>query len=262
MGNMSLTYDRIYLGVSQLVWGYDLSRADRLVQCLDEASEIGYEGVLLFDSTLPFWYNRPGELKEMLEQRKLKVAAVILQPSLDFKGTIQLAKFVSEIGGDRLVISGRDGTQTEWKISLPLLERHGEIANAHGLRANYHHHTGWIAETMEQYEQLLADIDRKKLGAMLDCGHATLDFKGHSALEFYSKHSDIVEYIEFKDYSPKTDLRTEVGKGTCDFRGIAKALKEHDYKGWIVVEQNGTSGTPKGSSQESYRFIREELGLP
>lgn len=259
---MNPTYDRIHLGVSQLVWGYDLSRADRLVQCLDEASDIGYEGVLLFDSTLPFWYNRPTELKRMLDERMLTVAGVIHRPSLDFKSTAQLARFVVAIGGDRLVISGPDGTQAEWNISLPLLERHGEIANANGLRANYHHHTGWIAETMEQYERFLSDTDRRKIGAILDCGHATLDFKGHSALEFYNKHHDVVEYIEFKDYSLQTGLRTEVGKGTCDFRGLARSIKEHGYKGWIVVEQNGTAGTPKGSSQESYLYIREELGLP
>jgi inosose dehydratase len=255
------TYDRIYLGVSQLVWGYDLSRADRFVQFLDDAREIGYEGVLLFDSTLPFWYNRPRELKGLLDERGLALAAVIHRPSLDFKGTTQLAKFVAEIGGNRLIISGRDGTQAEWRISLPLLERHGEIANAHGLRANYHHHTGWIAETMEQYERLLAETDRQTLGAMLDCGHATKDFVGHSALEFYQRHHDVVEYVEFKDYSPATDLRTEVGKGTCDFQGIAQSLKAHGYKGWIIVEQNGTAGTPKGSSRESYRYIREELGI-
>jgi inosose dehydratase len=253
--------DRIRLGISQLVWGFDLSRADRFIQFLDEASAIGYEGILAFDSTLPFWYNRPKELKGLLDDRGLVLAAVIHRPSLDFKGTTQLAKFVAELGGDRLILSGRDGTQAEWHITLPILQRHGEIANAHGLRANYHHHTGWIAETMEQYERLLADTDRKKLGAMLDCGHATKDFVGHSALEFYNRHHDIVEYIEFKDYHPDTDLRTEVGKGTCDFPGIARAIKEHGYKGWIVVEQNGTTGTPKGSSQESYRYIREELRI-
>jgi sugar phosphate isomerase/epimerase len=258
---MNPTYDRIHLGVSQLVWGYDLSRADRFIQCLDEASAIGYEGVLLFDSTLPFWYNRPRELRSLLDERKLAVAAVIHRPSLDFKGTTQLAKFVAEIGGDRLVLSGRDGSQAEWHISLPLLERHGEIANAHGLRAVYHHHTGWIAETMEQYERLLVDTSRAKLGAMLDCGHATLDFVGHSALEFFNRHHDIIEYVEFKDWSPSTGLNTEVGQGTCDFRGIARAMKVNGWKGWVVVEQNGTARTPKDSSQQSYRYIREELGV-
>lgn len=175
---MNPTYDRIHLGVSQLVWGYDLSRADRLVQCLDEASDIGYEGVLLFDSTLPFWYNRPTELKRMLDERMLTVAGVIHRPSLDFKSTAQLARFVVAIGGDRLVISGPDGTQAEWNISLPLLERHGEIANANGLRANYHHHTGWIAETMEQYERFLSDTDRRKIGAILTAATPRSTSKG------------------------------------------------------------------------------------
>jgi sugar phosphate isomerase/epimerase len=97
---------------------------------------------------------------------------------------------------------------------------------------------------------------------MLDCGHATKDFKGHSALEFYQRHHAEIEYVEFKDYSPETDLSTEVGRGRCDFPAIAAALKEHRYAGWIVVEQNGTSRTPKESSAESYRYIRETLRLP
>ena len=44
----------IRLGISQLAWGYDLSRPDGWLRFLDEASEIGYEGILAFDSTLPF----------------------------------------------------------------------------------------------------------------------------------------------------------------------------------------------------------------
>jgi len=83
--------------------------------------------------------------------------------------------------------------------------------------------------------------ERRYLGAMLDCGHATKDFVGHSALEFYQRHHQIVEYVEFKDWSPATDLRTEVGRGTCDFTGLAQALKEHHYGGWICgrAERHG-----------------------
>jgi sugar phosphate isomerase/epimerase len=259
---VSQKYDRIHLGISQLVWGYDLSRPDRFIQFLDEAQAIGYEGVLLFDSTIPFWYHRPKELKGMLDERGLALAAVIHRPSLDFKGTAQLLDFVAALGGDRIVLSSRDGTAAEWHISLPLLQRHGELAAARGIRAVYHHHTGWIAETMEQYERLLADTDRRYLGAMLDCGHATKDFVGHSALEFFQRHHAEIEYLEFKDYSAETDLRTPVGRGQCDFLSIAEAIKRHGYRGWIVVEQNGTDGTPRASSTESYRYIREQLRLP
>ena len=253
--------NRVRLGISQLAWGYDLSRPDRWLRFLDEASEIGYEGILAFDSTMPFWYNRPAELKRMLDQRKLELAAVIHQPSLDFRGTRRLVEFVKQLGEPTVVLSGRDGRAEDWAIVLPILRRHGEIAAEHGLKTVYHHHTGWIAETMEQYERLLAESDPRYLGAMLDCGHATKDFVGHSALEFFERHHDEIRYVEFKDFSPQTDLRTEVGRGTCDFEGIAAAIKKHGYAGWVVVEQNGTNSSAKESSAESYRYIREKLGL-
>lgn len=253
--------DRIRLGVSQLVWGYDLSRPDRLKWCLDEAAEIGYEGVLLFDSTVPFWYTRPHELKALLDERGLALAAMIHRPGLDLKGTRRLARFVKDIGGDRLVLSTRDGRPQDWAITLPLLERHGQLAGEAGLRCVYHHHTGWIAETFEQYERLLAETDRRWINAMLDCGHATKDFLGHTASEFLEKHHDIIEYVEFKDYTRETDLRTEVGRGSCDFKAVADGLRKHNYRGWVVVEQNGTATTPKQSSVESYRYITETLGI-
>src|SRR5438105_274047 len=97
---------------------------------------------------------------------------------------------------------------------------------------------GWLrfldAASEIGYERLLAETDRTYLGAMLDCGHATKDFKGHSALEFLQKHHAIVEYVELKDWSPTTDLKTEVGRGQCDFPAIASLLKEHAYSGWVV----------------------------
>lgn len=251
----------IRLGVSQLVWGYDLSRPDLFIKCLDEASEIGYEGMLLFDRTLEFWFNRPAELSRILSARKLALAAVIHRPGLDFRGTRRLAQFVAEIGGDRLILSGRDGRAEDWGIVVPLLQRHGEIAHEYGLRTLYHHHTDWLAETMDQYEKLLLETDRKYLGAMLDCGHATRDFIGNSALEFYERNHRIVEYVEFKDWSVEMDLATEVGRGRCDFQAIAASLKAHEYSGWVIVEQNGTDGTPRASSAASFRYVRETLLL-
>jgi sugar phosphate isomerase/epimerase len=248
------------IGVSQLVWGYDLSRPDRWLQFLDEASEIGYEGILAFDSTLPFWYNRPAELKGRLDARRLAVAAAIHQPGLDFIGTRRLAKFVRAIGGDRLVLSGRDGRPEDWAISLPLIERHGQIAAEEGLRLVYHHHTGWIAETREQYERLLAETDRRYVGAMIDCGHAARDFVGHTPQDFIRAHPEI-EYVELKGHGPDADLAHEVGRGVQDWPAIADALRAIDYRGWIVVEQNRTSRTPKESAAESLRYIRQTLGL-
>jgi inosose dehydratase len=249
----------VKLGVSHLLWGFDLQRVDLMVRFLDDAAAIGYQGVLLFDTSASAWFSRPAELKGMLDARKLQLAGVILRPGLDFLGTAGLVKWMAEVGGEVMVMSGRCGTEADWRIVLPILERHGEIARQHGITPVYHHHTNWIAETMEQTERLLADTDPKKLSAMLDCGHATKDFVGHSAEEYLRRNHDRIKYVELKDWTPETDLNTEVGAGKCDFPGVARALRELKYQGWIVVEQNPPQRDPKASSQRSFDYITKTL---
>ena len=126
-------------------------------------------------------------------------------------------------------MSGPCGTEAEWSIVLPALQRHAEIAKQYGVKGVYHHHTNWIAETMEQTERLLAETDPTILRAMLDCGHATKDFVGHTAAEFFRRHHDRIDYVEFKDFTPASDLRTEVGRGQCDWQSVAAALREFNY---------------------------------
>lgn len=254
------TYDRIRLGVSSLVWGADLAEQPRFEVFLDEAAEIGYEGILVFDMTVMPWLDRPDEFKALLARRNLEFTGVILRPNIDFVGTDRLTKFMAAAGAEVMNISGRDGTAAEWDIVIPALQRHAEIAHGNGIRASYQHHTGWIAETMEEYERLLAETSRELLGVMTDVGHATKDFVGHTAEEFILRHPEL-EYIEFKDYAPESDLRTEVGRGQANWPAIAEAVRKIDYKGWIVVEQNGSFRPPKIGSAESFHYVRDVLGL-
>jgi inosose dehydratase len=257
---MARTYDRIRLGVSSLVWASDLSEQGPFETFLDEAAEIGYEGILVFDMTVVPWLDKPAEFKALLQKRDLDFAGVILRPNIDFRATDRLCRFMAAAGADVMNISGRDGTKAEWDIVIPALMRHAEIAHNHGIRASYQHHTGWIAETMEDYERLLKDTDRKYLGVMTDCGHATKDFVGHTAQEFILRHPEL-EYIEFKDYTPQTDLNTEVGRGLAEWPAIADAVRKIDYKGWIVVEQNSSFRPAKIGAAESFHYVRDVLGL-
>jgi sugar phosphate isomerase/epimerase len=253
-------YDRIRLGVSSLVWGFDLSAQDQMEWFLREASEIGYEGMLVFEASVMPWLDRPAEFRSLLDRYGMDMAGVILRPNIDYGTTERLTAFMAAVGADVMNISGRDGTKAEWDIVIPALQRHAEIAHKNGVRAVYQHHTGWIAETMEDYERLLKDTDRTYLGVMTDCGHATKDFVGHSAQEFILRHPEL-DYIEFKDYAPESDLRTVVGRGLCDWPAVADAIRKIDYRGWIVVEQNGAFGPPRIGSDESFHYVRDVLGL-
>jgi sugar phosphate isomerase/epimerase len=256
------TKSRLPVGVSHLAWGFDVSPIDRLEGFLDDATGIGFQGIVCFDTTVSPWIDRPEDFLTRVRRRKLELVGVILRPGLDYVFTDRLAKFMAAVGGGKIMIlSGPCGSEGDWNVVVPALEHHGQIAARAGIRAVYHHHTAWIAETMEQTERLLADTDPKAIGAMLDCGHATKDFVGHSAEEFFRRNQERIAYVEFKDWTPETDLRTEVGRGRCNWTAVAQALRELKYQEWIVVEQNGTVRTPKTSSAESLRFIRETLEL-
>lgn len=249
------------LGISNILWGFDLSSFDRFRVFLDEAAGIGYEGIVCLDTTIMPWLDRVSEFKTLLDQRNLTLVGIILKQGLDYRGTDRLARFIAEAGGEFMILSGPCGAEEDWPVVIPALQRHAVIAKRHSVQTVYHHHTGWIAETMEQTERLLADTDPEVMGAMLDCGHATKDFVGHTAAEFYRRNHDRIRYVEFKDWRPETDLRTEVGRGQCDWQAVAAALREFNYGGWIVVEQNYTPRTPKEAASESFHYVRDYLGF-
>src|SRR5579884_1454525 len=115
---MLAKFDRIRLGTSHILWGFDLSDQPKLEVFLDEASAIGFEGALCFDYTVAPWLDRPAEFKALLAKRKMDLVGVILRPGIDFAGTHRLCKFIAAAGGDMLVISGRDGTLAEWDIVI------------------------------------------------------------------------------------------------------------------------------------------------
>jgi inosose dehydratase len=54
----------------------------------------------------------------------------------------------------------------------------------------------------------------------------------------------------------------ELGKGSVDFKAIAKVLNDWNYSGWIVVEQDVLPGmgNPRVCAQRNRDFIKS-LGL-
>ncbi len=270
------------LGVSELIWRPAAARPDYLEHLLDGAAAAGYEGVLFFAATITPFLATPDEFRSLLEARNLSLVGVITAPSVDFAAVDRLSAWIAALHGEFLVLSGRCGVEDrDWSVVVPTIEHHGRISNGHGVRTVFHHHTGWIAETFAQTERLFAETDPALLRGMLDCGHATKDFvdvarapgmpevpgvpggavgdsadAAGAAAQLYRRHHQRIDYVEFKDWSPETDLRIEVGRGKTDWHAIAAALHEHDYRGWIVVEQNPPAADPQASSAESLRFIR------
>jgi inosose dehydratase len=166
----------------------------------------------------------------------------------------------------------------EWKIFAEGANHVAqEVKTRTGLRTVFHHHCAGYVETPGEIDNLLALTDPSTLGLVLDMGHYM--FGGGDPLDGLKKHRDRIWHIHFKDCHPDIATRSrsegwdyfksvgngvfcELGKGSVDFPAIVKELKEQNYSGWIVVEQDVLPGmgNPRACAQRNRDFIKS-LGL-
>jgi inosose dehydratase len=169
-------------------------------------------------------------------------------------------------------------TPEEWKIfaeGANLVA--AEVKAKTGLRTVFHHHCAGYVETPEEIDQLMALTDPSLVGLVLDMGH--YKFGGGDPLSALKKHQSRIWHIHFKDCHPELAVKSEtegwdyfqsvgsgvfceLGKGAVDFPSIVSELKNQNYSGWIVVEQDVLPGmgNPKVCAQRNRDFI-QSLGL-
>ena len=142
-----------------------------------------------------------------------------------------------------------------------------------GLRTVFHPHCGGYVETVDEIEQLMARTDGSLLGLVLDTGHIL--YGGGDPLAVLEKHASRVWHVHFKDCDQavaarargeglgylaavRAQLFCELGAGEVDFAAVVKKLREMNYDGWIVVEQDVFPGygTPAESARRSREYLR------
>jgi inosose dehydratase len=145
------------------------------------------------------------------------------------------------------------------------------------LRTVFHHHIGTWVETPEETATFLRLTDPEVLGLVFDTGHYR--FGGGDPVEGLRRHADRVWHVHFKDHDPRVAEQSrrnewgaiqsvehgvfcELGRGDVNFPAVIQELKDIDYAGWIVVEQDVLPGmgTPKESAQRNRDYLRS-IGL-
>lgn len=151
------------------------------------------------------------------------------------------------------------------------------VRDAAGIRTVFHPHCGGYVETEAEIDQLMTRTDASLLGLLLDTGHVM--YGGGDPLRVLRRHASRIRHVHFKDCDPNVAARAranglgylaavreqlfcELGKGAVDFASIVAALREMNYDGWIVVEQDVFPGygTPAESARRSREYLRH-LGL-
>jgi inosose dehydratase len=151
-----------------------------------------------------------------------------------------------------------------------------------GLQMAFHHHCAGYVETPEEIARFLDMTDPDLLGLVFDTGHFLYGTGSNDGLRVedgLKRFGERIRHVHFKDCQPQvaqearsagwdyfTALRhgvfCELGKGNVPFAAVADWLRKHNYRGWIVVEQDilPGMGSPKASAERNRDYLRT-IGL-
>lgn len=270
---------------------------------MDEIAAAGYEGTEL--GPWGYYPTDPSHLRAELLSRGLALASAfcpvdLVDPSmyaaaeaqvLEVAGLLQALGTREVILADplrpsRAACAGRAGPADEmpsaaWQATIDGLERIGKRLAARGMSAVFHHHAATFVETRREIDRLLEATDPATLGLCLDTGHAV--YGGADPVDLLHRWGDRVRYLHLKDVDPRALARARaggldyesgvragvfcpLGAGCVDFVGVFAALRELDYEGWLIVEQDvivdestGTALAPLDAARQSRQFLRKLL---
>jgi inosose dehydratase len=289
----------IHLGVSPLSWTNDvlaeLGGDIPLETCLQDASEIGYEGVELGRK-----FPRDGQkLSSILSEYGLRLiggwhSGFLSERSVEeeWKAAADHVRLLKDCGSQVLVY-GECGLMTgasPW--DEPLSERPslkqvdlstyagklGEFASRlkeTGITLAYHYHLKMLVERAEDIDAF-CESTREEVGLLLDTGHAYAAGADYSEIlwKFRSRivhihlkdvRRNVLERARKDDWSFNSAVRegmfTVPGDGDIDFSAIGDFIRTSGYRGWVVVEaeQDPAKAAPKLSAEKAYHFSRNLL---
>jgi inosose dehydratase len=199
-----------------------------------------------------------------------------------------VAKLLSQAGGEVLVLAaatGVDGYDDRaaladgaWDALVETAALVAERAAAVGLRTVLHPHVGTHVETRAEVERFLHDSE---LPLCVDTGHLLIG--GTDPVDLVRRHPSRVGHVHLKDV--RADLAERVRQGSCtyteavgegiyvplgagdvDLAAMLELLRDNDYDGWYVLEQDtalpvdGGDDRPRAHTRQSLDHL-EELGL-
>lgn len=293
----------IKLGICPIGWTNDdlpeLGSENTFQQAVSEMALAGFTGTEIGNK----YPKDAEELKSYLEPRGMSIASAWFSAFLTTKpfqetadAFIKHRDFLHAMGAEVIVVAeqghsiqGLDEpvydnkpvfTEEEWELLERGLEKLGDLAHEKEMEIVYHHHMGTGVQTTAEIDRLMSETDPDKVKLLFDSGHLT--FSGEDPIAVFNKYADRIKHIHLKNIRKERmeDVRakhksfltgvkegvfTVPGdeEGMVDYRPIWEAIKNSDYKGWIMVEaeQDPAKANPFVYAKKARAYINEITGL-
>ncbi|MHC4434886.1 MAG: TIM barrel protein [Planctomycetota bacterium] len=155
-----------------------------------------------------------------------------------------------------------------------------EVKSRTGLSTVFHHHCAGFVERPDEIVRLLDMTDPDLLGLVFDTGHYAYGSTSNDpgvVLAGLDMFAERIWYMHFKDCNPRIadeardhgsdyfeavrrGVFCELGQGCVDFPAVLDWLRQRDYDGWVVVEQDVLPGmgSPRESALRNRQYLRAE----
>jgi len=199
-------------------WMGDLVDADRLEAKLKE------QGIELAALALALEWNGAEE-----SEKEMQIAdnAIAL-----------LERFPGAILNTVQIPTGRHDLENRQRNLVKIVNTVSKRAADKGIPCSFHPNSphSSIIRTELDYKLVLESLDSTVTGWTPDVGHI---INGDmNPLEKMKEYASLINHVHYKDWNGEPEF-TLMGKGKVDLLSITQWLKDINYKGWIICEDEG-----------------------
>jgi inosose dehydratase len=192
----------------------------------------------------------PDRLEAKLKEQGIELAALAL--ALDWNGAEEseneriiadnaialLERFPGAVLNTVQIPTGRHDLEARRRSLVNIVNTVSARAAAKGIPCSFHPnspHTS-IIRTEEDYKVVLESLDTTVTGWTPDVGHIING--GMDPLTKMKEYASLINHVHYKDWNGEPEFAL-MGKGKVDLVSITQWLKDINYNGWIICEDEG-----------------------
>jgi sugar phosphate isomerase/epimerase len=256
----------IQLGAQTNAWAIDPTNFGSLLAVLGNIKQLGYAGFETGFRNLWAEFDSPDAARRRLADTGLAFFGIHIFIPLDKLDPAtrlpspaiyeRVARGGAALGAQRLIFSGGPAaTPEELKNKIDTLNAAGRFSKSLGLGFAYHNHWWEFESKVGEIEALYSQTDPAAVSFLLDAGHAYRG--GADVAGFLVAHSKRIVGLHLRDY--KDGKQVPLGQGSFPLAQVAATLKQLQWKGWVLNEEEREDGTKGGLAviEPAFKALRE-----